>query len=83
MSNKGSALNNEASNLAIRLKQLESLTGGLVRREPAVEVTPERDDPVSLVPVPRRSRVFLRHGEGHGEFADVTLTAPVVRTYLT
>ena len=73
----------EEINLTSRLKQLESITGGLVRREPAIEVVPEDDDPVSLVPVPRRSRVFLRHGEGHGAFAELTLTAPVARSYLS
>ncbi len=35
--------------------------------------------PRGLVPVPRRSRVFLRHGEGHGSFAGLTVTAPRVR----
>lgn len=77
------AMKAEEINLTSRLKQLESITGGLVRREPAIEVVPESDDPVSLVPVPRRSRVFLRHGEGHGEFAELTLTAPIARSYLT
>ncbi len=70
-------------NMAERLKQVESLSGGLVRRSAEPEAVPENEPPVSLVPVPRRSRIFLRHGKGHGEFADLTLTAPVVRSYLT
>lgn len=60
-----------------RLEELGRLDGTLVRRTPeVVEVAPA---PRGLVPVPRRSRVFLRHGEGHGTFADLTVTAPVVR----
>lgn len=70
-------------NMADRLKQVESLTGGPVRRTAEPDVIPEHEAPVSLVPVPRRARVFLRHGKGHGEFADLTLTAPIVRSYLT
>ena len=70
-------------NMAERLKQVESLTGGLVRRTAEPDAIPEHEAPVSLVPVPRRSRIFLRHGKGRGEFADLTLTAPVVRSYLS
>ena len=70
-------------NMAERLKQVESLTSGLVRRTAEPDAIPEHETPVSLVPVPRRSRIFLRHGKGHGEFADLTLTAPIVRSYLT
>ena len=71
------------NNLAERLRQLEALTGGLVQRTAEPEAIPENQPPVSLVPVPRRSRIFLRNGEGHGEFADLTLTAPIVRSSLT
>lgn len=72
------------SEMTGRLLELGSLTGSLVVRRPATaDAIPENPPPVGLVPVPRRSRVFLRHGEGHGSFADVTLTAPVVRDYLT
>lgn len=74
---------NGNGNMAERLKQVESLTGGLVRRTVEPDEIPEHEAPVALVPVPRRSRVFLRHGKGHGEFADLTLTAPIVRSYLT
>lgn len=70
-------------NMAERLKQVESLSGGLVRRSAEPEAVPKHEAPVSRVPVPRRSRIFLRHGKGHGEFADLTLTAPIVRSYLT
>lgn len=68
----------ETSEIAGRLAELERLTGALLpRREPEVVVIPEAARP--LIPVPRRSRVFLRHGEGHGAFADFTVTAPHVR----
>lgn len=68
----------ETSDIAGRLAELERLTGGLLpRRQPEVVVIPEAARP--LIPVPRRSRVFLRHGEGPGAFADLTLTAPPVR----
>lgn len=72
-----------SANMAQRLRQLEALTGGLVRSAAEPDAIPENETPVSLVPVPRRSRIFLRHGKGHGEFADLTLTAPIVRSYLT
>jgi hypothetical protein len=63
------------SEFAGRLKDLEHFTGTLVpRREP--ETDPVAEEAPRRVPVPRRSRVFLRHGEGHGVFADLTLTAP-------
>ena len=66
----------DTSEIAERLAELERLTGTfLPQREPEVVVIPEAARP--LIPVPRRSRVFLRHGEGHGTFADLTLTAPV------
>jgi len=77
----------EASTMAARLKHVESLTGGLARRRAEPETIPQDEAPVGLVPVPRRSRIFLRHGKdrrkGPGEFADLTLTAPIVRAYLT
>ena len=74
--------NTATTNVAERLQQLEALTGGPVRRRADPEAIPQNGAPVGLVPVPRRSRIFLRNGEGHGEFADLTLTAPVVRAYL-
>lgn len=66
----------DISDLSGRLAELEGLTGTLLpQREPEVVVIAEAARP--LIPVPRRSRVFLRHGEGPGSFADLTLTAPV------
>jgi hypothetical protein len=66
----------QVADLAGRLKDVEHFTGSLVRREPDVETVPINEAPVTRVPVPRRSRVFLRSGEGHGVFAELTLTAP-------
>ncbi len=69
--------------MAARLKQLEGLTGSLVACRPSESGTHQRGAaPVGLIPVPRHSRVFLRQGEGHGTFANLTLTAPLVRSYL-
>ena len=66
----------QVSVLAGRLKDIEHFTGSLAPRQPDAEVIPINEDAVTHVPVPRRSRVFLRHGEGHGVFAELTLTAP-------
>lgn len=65
-----------------RLRQLESLTSGLVRRGAEPEAVQEGGAAASLIPKPRRVRVFLRHGEGHGTFAELTLTAPAARSSL-
>lgn len=75
-------MGNDQSNehMAERLKHVGSLTGGFVRRPVAPDVIEEIAPPMGLVPVPRRSRIFLRKGEGHGAFADLTLTAPVAHT---
>ena len=62
--------------LAGRLKDVEHFTGALASRQPDTEVIPINEAAVTRVPVPRRSRVFLPHGEGHGVFAELTLTAP-------
>lgn len=76
-------MTSDAANLASRLKELETLPPALVvRRTPGQEEIVVNEPPVGLVPVPRRSRIFLRHGGGHGTFADLTLTAPIVRSYL-
>jgi hypothetical protein len=69
--------------LTSRIKSLEQFTGSLVAR-PTPEGDGERDaDVISIheaprarVPAPRRSRVFLRNGGGHGFFAELTVTAP-------
>ena len=66
----------QVSYLAGRLKDIEHFTGSLAPRQPEAEVIPVNEATVTHVPVPRRSRVFLRHGEGHGVFAELTLTAP-------
>lgn len=77
-------MSTESFDLTRRLEELELLSGALVApRRPGQHESVTNPPPVALVPVPRRSRVFLRHGEGHGTFADVTLTAPIVRSYLT
>lgn len=70
-----------------RIKDLEQFTGSLVRRHAetdlaVVEAIPVHAAPVARLPVPRRSRVFLRSGDGHGVFAELTLTAPLPRTAL-
>lgn len=73
---------NDDSNwdVAGRLQALEQFTGALVERPAAESVAiPISDARPTRVPVPRRSRVFLRSGKGNGAFADLTLTAPVPR----
>lgn len=69
-----------------RIESLEQFTGSLVARPapgtadgPDADVIPIHPAPRSRVPAPRRSRVFLRSGAGHGSFADLTLTAPLPR----
>jgi hypothetical protein len=68
--------------LSGRIKALDMFSGSLVARpgqpepEPAAEVIPIHQVVPPRVPLPRRSRVFLRHGAGHGAFAELTLTAP-------
>jgi len=66
-----------------RIKSLEQFTGSLVARPrqddadgPQAAVIPIPEVPRSRVPSPRRSRVFLRNGGGHGSFAELTVTAP-------
>lgn len=66
--------------LARRLKDLEHFTGSLARRSAVSEVAAEREASTMRVPEPRRSRVFLRNGTGHGVFAELTLTAPRPRS---
>ena len=66
---------NQQIDMAGRLRDLEHFTGA--RRQAAEpDVIPVHAVPAMRVPVPRRSRVFLRHGGGHGVFAELTLTAP-------
>jgi hypothetical protein len=69
--------------VAGRLKSLEQFTGALIARPVAEsEANPVSSGPPTRVPVPRRSRVFLRTGKRSGAFADLTLTAPVPRPAL-
>lgn len=73
---------NQVGDLSGRIKALDMFSGALVARPQAeAEPAPVGEVPIhqvvpARVPLPRRSRVFLRHGEGHGAFADLTLTAP-------
>ncbi|KRE93933.1 hypothetical protein ASG76_10970 [Nocardioides sp. Soil774] len=74
---------NQVGDLSGRIKALDIFSGSLVARtvpdevpEPSAEVIPIHEAVPARIPLPRRSRVFLRHGEGHGAFADLTLTAP-------
>lgn len=63
--------------LAGRLRDLEHFTGTLVARRDAEPLAvPINEAPTTRVPMPRRSRIFLRSGERHGTFAELTLTAP-------
>lgn len=73
---------NETSSLAARLKDLEHFTGALAGRREHEPEPPISVSGVTCVPVPRRSRVFLRTADGHGAFADLTLTAPHPRPAL-
>ena len=61
--------------LAARLKDLEHFTSQRGEQQQA-DVIPIQETPLSRLPAPRRSRVFLRSGGGHGAFAELTLTAP-------
>jgi len=73
----------QTSNLADRLKDLEHFTRSRVAgRPPEPDPIATSEARAMCVPVPRRSRVFLRSGGGHGAFADLTLTAPLARPVL-
>ncbi len=74
--------NDPGMDLAGRLKDLEHFTGFLASRRGDVDPVPIHEAPATQIPVPRRSRVFLRSGGGHGMFAELTLTAPRPRTTL-
>ncbi|MBC2931867.1 hypothetical protein [Nocardioides sp. zg-1228] len=66
-----------------RIESLEHVTGWLVARRESeaadADVIPIREASRVRVPVPRRSRVYLRGAGAHGSFAELTLTAPVPR----
>lgn len=74
---------NQGIDLTGRIKALEQFTGSLVARPQAEAVDhdaiPVNEPPATRMPTPRRSRIFLRSGEGHGVFADLTVTTPVPR----
>ena len=77
----------QGKDLTGRIKSLEQFTGSLVARPvaeagdgPDADVIPIHEAPPSRVPTPRRSRIFLRSGAGHGSFAELTVTAPLPRT---
>ncbi len=71
--------------VADRIGQIESYAQGtLVRRVPGASLETESEPAIEselearhvIVPKPRRAKVFLRHGEGHGRFAELTITHP-------
>ena len=67
----------ETWDVAGRIKALEQFSGPLVVR-PRVEADaiPIHEPAPVRVPVPSRSRIFLRGAEGFGAYADLTVTAP-------
>ena len=71
-----------AVDLTGRLKDLEHFAGSRVRPRGDAESIPIVEATVTRIPVPRRTRVFLRGGGGHGVFAELTLTAPFPRAAL-
>ena len=71
MKNTESLQDIDNDGMAARLLEVEETARfALATRErnmsPAIEIVAERPAPV--IPVPRRSRMFVRHGEGHGAF---------------
>jgi hypothetical protein len=68
----------EGTDLSGRIKSLEQFTGSLVVRstDSDAEVIPIHEALEAQVPVPRRSRIYLRGGGGQGGFAELTVTAP-------
>jgi hypothetical protein len=70
----------QQGDLTGRIKSLDQFTGTLVARpQSEEEAVPIAEVPAGRVSQPRRSRIFLRNGEGHGVFADLTITAPLPR----
>ncbi len=66
-----------------RIKALEQFSGSFVARPRTEgEAIPITAAPPTRAPEPRRSRIFLRGGSGHGVFADLTVTAPLPRPAL-
>ena len=61
--------------VAGRIKELEQFSGPLVRPRAEADVIPIHEPAPLRVPVPSRSRIFLRGAEGFGAYADLTATA--------
>jgi len=63
--------------VAGRIKALEQFSGPLVVRPRAEgDVIPIHEPAPVRVPVPSRSRIFVRGSEGFGAYADLTVTGP-------
>ena len=63
--------------VAGRIKALEQFSGPLVVRPRAeADAIPVHEPAPVRVPVPSRSRIFVRGAEGFGAYADLTVTAP-------
>ena len=68
---------NEAWDVAGRIKALEQFSGALVVRPRAESDAIPINEPAPVrVPVPTRSRIFLRGTDGFGAYADLTVTSP-------
>ena len=73
--------NDTTWDVAGRIKALEQFSGPLVVRPRAEGDEIPIHPPVPVrVPVPSRSKIFLRGAEGFGAYADLTVTAPGPRT---
>jgi hypothetical protein len=69
--------NSETWDVAGRIKALEQFSGSLVVRPRAEsDAIPVHEPAPVRVPVPSRSRIFVRGAEGFGAYADLTVTAP-------
>lgn len=63
--------------VAGRIKALEQFSGPLVVRPRAeADAIPVHEPAPVRVPVPSRSRIFVRGAEGFGAYVDLTVTAP-------
>lgn len=75
-------MSTEQTGMAARLREIEEIEATLLvpapRRSALAAALEQASAPEHVVvPMPRRGRMFVRHGEGHGAFSDVTLTSPV------
>ena len=62
--------------VAGRIKALEQFSGPLVRPRAEADAIPIHEPAPVRVPVPSRSKIFLRGAEGFGAYADLTVTGP-------